>query len=115
MLPAVIWPSAPTVLSDDDITARAREFIHENPNVWRGFVAFTFDAIRAGYSKFSSDLVVHRLVWETRMTVTRGNEPFKINGHFTAIFARWFHLAYPQHAGIFETRKRHAGGNELTL
>ncbi len=103
----IVWPRK-ACDEDDEITERARKFIAENPQVWASFVRYARALIATGRRRGSADLVVHRLVWD-RNIETSGAEPYKINGHYTAIFARWFHIAYPEYAGFFETRKRKSG------
>lgn len=88
----------------DEIEARARAFVEKNPTVWRLFVRFTHELIRAGREHYSSDAVIHRIRWYT-VVETHGDE-FKVNNNFSAVFARWFHEAYPEHAGFFRTRER---------
>ena len=95
-------PAATT--REAEIDAKARRFVSENPTVWALFVRFTMELIHAGREHYSSDAVVHRIRWYTSVETT-GDE-FKISNSYTAVFARWFHEAYPEHAGFFRTRTR---------
>jgi hypothetical protein len=73
----------------------------ENPQVWEMFVKFTFEAIRAGRKRFSSELIINVIRWETQL---RGNDEFKVNNDLKPFFARKFHQEYPEHQGFFSTR-----------
>lgn len=88
-----------------EIEARARRFVEEHPDVWRLFVEFTHELIRAGRETYSARAVLHRIRWHAAIAWTDGRE-FKINDHVSPCFARWFHEAYPEHAGFFRTRAR---------
>ena len=88
----------------DEIEAAARRFVKLNPDVWQLFLRFTFELIGAGREHYSSDAVLHRIRWYTAVE-TSGDE-FKVNNNFSAVFARWFHDAYPERAGFFRTRAR---------
>ncbi|HHH29088.1 MAG TPA: hypothetical protein ENK57_12195 [Polyangiaceae bacterium] len=88
----------------DEIEERARIFVKKNPEVWRLFVRFTHELIRAGRANYSARAVLHRIRWHAAIQ-TEGDD-YKINDHVTPVFARWFHEAYPEHAGFFRTRER---------
>lgn len=62
------------------------DFDAANPAVWALFVKFTFDAIRAGSTRFSFDSVTERIWWFTTVE-TRGGE-FKFNNNLRAYYAR---------------------------
>jgi len=81
-----------------------RDFHRDNPEVWRLFVRFTFDVIRRGYAHYSADAILHRIRWHA--TVDTDGDEFKLNNNWTALYARMFHDAYPEHAGFFRTRER---------
>lgn len=96
-------PSAPS--RADEIEARARRFVASRPEAWRLFVRFTFELLRSGRDHHSSDAVLHRIRWYTAIELASGEE-FKVNNDFSAVFARWFHGAYPEHDGFYRTRER---------
>ncbi|MGY3278164.1 hypothetical protein [Bradyrhizobium sp. S3.7.6] len=58
----------------------------------------------AGYDRYSSDAILHRIRWH--MKIERGDREFKCNDHWTAPLARWFLARHPNMAGFFELRTR---------
>lgn len=97
-------PSTRPESRSDEIEAAARRFVKLNPEVWDLFLKFTFQLLARGRKHYSSDAVLHRIRWYTDVE-TSGDE-FKVNNNFSAVFARWFHDAYPEHDGFFRTRER---------
>lgn len=80
-----------------------QEFDAANPEVWRLFCKFAFEAIAAGRVDLSASLVVERIRWETEV-VTRGADDFKVNNNHRAYYARKFNRAFPYAGGKFVTR-----------
>lgn len=74
----------------------------QNPDVYRLFEAFAFEAIDRGHRKLSAWLVVNRIRWETAV-VTSGDD-FKISNDFIAFYARHFMEQHPEHQGFFRTK-----------
>lgn len=89
----------------DQIEAAWREFHRLNPLVWRLYEQFTFDLIRAGHQHGSSDMVLHRIRWETALKVNT-SEVVKINNNFSSLYSRLFAHSYPNHSEFFVKRKR---------
>ena len=79
-----------------------------NPEVYHLFKRFAYDAIRRHHQHFSSDMVLHRVRWETGV-VTTGNL-YKINNNYSAFYARLFMLQHPAHQGFFRCRVSAADG-----
>ena len=79
------------------------DFHEKNPEVWKHFERFTFEAIRAGRPRFSHWAVMQRVRWET-VIVTKGDD-YKINNNLIAHYARFFIQCYPQHDGFFALRR----------
>ena len=79
------------------------EWHKDNPHVWKLFEKFSLIAIAAGHQKCSAWLIVNRIRWETTI-VTKGTD-FKISNDFIALYARLFHVRYPQHDGFFKIKK----------
>jgi hypothetical protein len=73
-----------------------------NPAIYDHFKRFTFELIGAGRKYISADMVMHRVRFESEV---RGTGQFKCNNNFVAAYARLFMLEYPEHDGIFRTRK----------
>jgi hypothetical protein len=78
-------------------------FIAKNPSVWVLFCKFTMQAIERGHKHLSSDMILHRIRWETSiMTV---GEHYKISNDTSPYFARKFHQEFPQYDGFFRTKQ----------
>ncbi|HEX8552785.1 MAG TPA: hypothetical protein VF681_14655 [Abditibacteriaceae bacterium] len=78
------------------------EWHRANPEVWKLFEKFTFEAINRGHKRLSHWLVVQRIRWETTV-VTHGDD-FKISNDRIGFYARLFMRKYPQHVGFFDIR-----------
>lgn len=68
------------------------------------FKKLTMQIIAAGYKRYSSDAILHRIRWHMR--IERGVREFKCNDHWTAQLSRQFMAEHPNHEGFFETRER---------
>ena len=86
-----------------------KRFHKENPRVWDLFKAFTMQLIAAGRTRYSSDAVIHRIRWYT--TVETTGPVFKINDHYSSLYARLFHIAHSEYGKVFETRQLSDGQN----
>lgn len=90
------------------LEAEAEAFLAGHPRVWDLFCRFAREAIAAGYEHFSSDMILHRIRWETSIATKTGVEidghALKLNDHLTPYLARKFHRDFPQHAGFFRMR-----------
>ena len=84
------------------LEADFERFDSENPKVWNLFRDFTFDLIDKGHKHCSSDMILHRIRWETK--IQTGGE-FKINNNYSPYYARKFERIYPYYKGFFRTRK----------
>jgi len=83
---------------------RFDNFHNENPEVYRLFEKFTFQAINAGRSRFGARTIMERIRWYTSVE-TRDSSDFKINDHWAPYYVRMFLVEFPNHAGFFEKRK----------
>jgi hypothetical protein len=83
--------------------ARFAEVDAANPEIWRLFVHFTFEMVRRGFRRYSSDAVLHRVRWETASALD-DDTSFKICNNWTPFYARKFHKVYPHLEGFFITR-----------
>lgn len=81
-----------------------REYDKANPEVWRMFCRFAFDAIGRGRKALSVSLIIERIRWEV-FIVTESGDGFKINNNHRAFYARKFMKCYPEHKDIFRTRQ----------
>ncbi len=75
----------------------------ENPEVYKLFCKFTFQAIERGHKSLSAWMIVNRIRWETSV-VTTGDE-YKVSNDFVALYARKFMGDYPQYDGFFRVKK----------
>lgn len=83
---------------------KAFEAFHaENPEVYRLFSRFSFDAASAGHRHYSADAIMHRVRWHTGVETT--NHAFKINNNLVAYYARHFMNRNPHMRGFFHTRQ----------
>ncbi|MFO7589082.1 MAG: hypothetical protein R6X22_13625 [Gemmatimonadota bacterium] len=60
-----------------------------------------------GLERWSLKAAYNVLRWH-RITQTRGDEPFKLNDHFTALYARLIMVREPDLEGFFEAHSRSA-------
>jgi len=66
------------------------------------FEELAFTVHKAGFNRYSSDAVLHRIRWEYQ--VVRGHRDFKCNNNWTADLSRWFMDKHPLMNGFFEIR-----------
>lgn len=85
------------------IRDRFERFHAENPAVYRLFRQFAHDAKRAGRTRFSADAILHRIRWF--VSVETVGEEYKLNDHYSAMYARKLIEDEPEFAGFFELRK----------
>ena len=79
------------------------EWHKANPDVWRYFEKFSFEAVNKGRKKISHWLIINRIRWEVSI-VTTGDE-FKISNDYIAFYARLWKARHPEHADLFTTKK----------
>jgi hypothetical protein len=72
-----------------------------NPRMYELFNQFAGQAV-VRRPRYSSDAILHRIRWFTDIEST--GEPFKVNDHYSAYYARLWMRDHPEHAGFFETR-----------
>lgn len=73
---------------------RFQEFHSNNPHVWKLFIRFAVQMVRAGHQTLSASLVVERIRWETNI-VTRSDDRFKIANAHRAYYARLWNDKFP--------------------
>jgi len=79
----------------------------ENPEIYAMFVAYTYQLISTGATRFSAYLIFERMRWETMVS---GNDGYKLNNNYRPYYARQFMKDHPQYEGFFETRRTVAEG-----
>lgn len=72
------------------------------PNVVELFEQFTMQLVDVGFTRYSSDAILHRIRWHYH--VDKGDRSFKCNNNWTPRLSRWFMRKYPKHTGFFELR-----------
>ena len=87
----------------EQILENFEKFHGDNPQVYRLFKRFALLAIQSGRSRYSSDMISHRIRWHVEIETT--GEPVKMNDHYTAYYARLFEADHPEHQGFFRKRK----------
>ena len=80
------------------------KYFKANPNVWRLFCGYTWEAYFAGRKKFSAQAIIERVRWHHDVE-DRSVDEFKINNNFTAFYARKMMAMHPELEGFFRTRK----------
>jgi hypothetical protein len=73
-----------------------------NPEVWRLFDRFAFEAIEHGH-KVSHWLIINRIRWET-FIVTTGHD-YKLSNDHIAFYARLWRAVYPEHKDLFTIKR----------
>ena len=83
------------------ITNQFINFHKQNPNVYNLFKRFTKQAINAGHTHLSSEMIINRIRWETSITT---NEEYKINNIYKPYYSRMFMNDFPKYNKIFRMR-----------
>jgi hypothetical protein len=80
---------------------RAMDLAH--PEIWKLFERFAFEMIGRRFLHYSSAAVLHRVRWETDLTMGGNNrgEHFKINDNYSCCYSRKFRDLHPEHAEFF--------------
>ena len=86
-----------------DITdSKFPKYHSDNPTIYEAFKKITFEAISKGHNRFSAEFVFNVIRWKTKVTA---KDEFKVNNNYKAFYSRMFMNEYPEHKGIFSTRK----------
>lgn len=86
------------------IRERFTTFHNGNPHVYRRLCELARELQAAGHKKAAIGLLWERLRWENYMPVRRGDEPYKLNDHYRAEYARLIMKRETDLDGFFETR-----------
>lgn len=98
---------------DEKTESRFKEYIAANPEVYEWFKKFAFEKINKGATHLGAKMIWERLRFES--PVREDGSPYKLNNIFTPYMARKFMQDFPQHAGIFETRRAKADVEGVTV
>jgi hypothetical protein len=90
----------------DELSREADAFLASHPDVWRLFVGFAFDLIRAGNPHGGAKAIWERIRWERATSAHRRGDEWSLNNSLVAPIARVFAETYPEHAAFFRFRER---------
>ena len=97
-----------SALIGDSIEARFRRFHAAHPEVYEGLRRVCREAVYRGWKRWSIDAAYHVMRWERLRTYRDPHEDFKLNDHYTALYARLLMENEPELGGLFEIRQRRA-------
>jgi hypothetical protein len=80
-----------------------RKFHDTNPQVYELFKRFAFDAMNQGHHRLSSEMIINRIRWETKVVTT--DYDYKINNDYKPFYSRLFIEQYPRHKAFFQCRQ----------
>lgn len=90
----------------EPVDVRAARYLAENPEVYREFCRFAWEAVMAGRNRIGAKAIAERLRWESFVT---GNDGFRCNNSYVSFMARRFMEENRQCAGLFKTRESKEG------
>lgn len=108
-------PEAPEQLSFPDITPspagtalltieqRFARFHADNPHVYRELRRLALDLVDRGHTRIGIGMLTEVLRWSAMQT--RGDDSYKLNNSFRALFARMLADNEPALADVFEFRR----------
>jgi hypothetical protein len=74
----------------------------ENPHIYDAFKRYTWELIRAGRKYSGAQAIIERMRWDSWIS---GNDAFKINNDYAALYSRMFENEYPSYKDFFRKRK----------
>lgn len=83
--------------------AKFVDYHERNPHIFEAFCKRTFEALERGHKHIGAQMIIEVLRWYTR--VSAEGDAFKINNNYAAYYSRMFEAKYPQHKGVFRTRR----------
>lgn len=86
------------------IDERWAAFHRDHPAVYAAFERLALDAIARGKTRIGAKSLWERMRWEMWL-VESGDGP-ALNNDFVALYARLFIARHPEHADVFEVRRR---------
>jgi hypothetical protein len=84
----------------DDRKQKWWEWHKKNPDVYKLFVKYSFEAINSGRRRYSQWAIINRIRWNKEVETT-GCDEFKISNDHIAFYARLFHAHHPQYSDFF--------------
>ncbi len=89
----------------DDKPSRMAIFLkhhEENPDMWKAFERFTFQAVAAGRKRLGANMVIERIRWYTQ--VEERSSVFKVNNNWAPFYSRLWNQKHPAHDELFVLR-----------
>jgi hypothetical protein len=86
------------------IQERFERWLRDNPKILPLFLKFAREVRARGIERYGMHAIAERVRWHVNIEM-RGDEPFKVNDHFTSRLARKVTEIDPSLAGMFETRR----------
>ena len=86
-----------------DSEQKFRIFHEANPEVYKLFKRFTFEAMNRGHKHLSAEMIINRIRWETKVVTT--DKDYKINNDYKPFYSRLFIVEHPQHKDFFRLRQ----------
>ena len=90
----------------DPLQQRFEAYHAEHPEVYRWLREMAFAAVRRGRTRVGVKALYEVLRW--KRNVEAGDDGFKLDNSYTALYARKLMNENPELRGLFETRKRKA-------
>ena len=87
----------------DSMEERFLEFDKNNPQAYKMFKKFVFDAIKKGRQHYGANGIIELIRWHTFLDTN--DHDYKINNNWGAYYARKFENEYPQYKGFFRSRR----------
>jgi hypothetical protein len=85
------------------LVERFLKYHGENPELYKMFEKFAFDAMRSGRKRFSIWMIANRIRWYS-MIETTGKE-FKVSNDYLACYARFLIWKHPEFEGFFQIKE----------
>ena len=87
-------------------TINFRKYDEDNPQIWRAFVDFAFQAKAKGFQQYGAKSIIELIRWTTGV---KGNDQFKINNNYAPDYARKMAEKFPHFKGFFRNRELRNG------
>lgn len=78
------------------------DYHQKTPLIYDAFKITIWKAMNKGYNEWSAKSIFEIIRWETSIN---GNDGFKINNNYTALYARMFANEYPEYKDFFKFKE----------
>jgi hypothetical protein len=86
----------------DKVIEDFKTFHKENPEVYKLFSRFAYEAINKGHTRLSAEMIINRIRWETSVVTT--DKDYKINNDYKPFYSRMFMVQNPKYNLFFHKR-----------